>query len=88
MGIGIRCANDCEERNPSKFNAYYKNSENEWERVFSMEAEDKEDNPFDGPWDILRYAFESAVLAQEIKVEILDTCGSNDLQLGQIILYV
>ena len=88
MGFGMRCANDWEDRNPSKFNVYYKNSEDEWEKVLSVEAEDKEVNPFDGPWDILRYALPSTIHAQEIKVEILDTCGSNDLQLGQILLYV
>ena len=63
MGFGIRCANDAQDRNPSKFNVYYKNSEDEWEKVLSVEAEDKEDNPFAGPWDILRYAFPSTIHA-------------------------
>ena len=63
MGFGMRCANDCEDRNPSKFNVYYKNSEDEWEKVLSVEADGKEENPFDGPWDILRYALPSTIHA-------------------------
>lgn len=67
MGFGMRSANDCDDRNPSKFDVYYKNLTNnitgEWEKVLSVNSNYRRGNPFNGPWDIVTYPFPSTILA-------------------------